>query len=213
MTNKNTIDDAPEGFISHLLDTVVDATGTTEENLRAVIDETWRRARTESSTDLQTAVESYLATDALLTKKIARVKTVISNTLHKRNLSAPERFVWATGRGECRVIGFYRNSSASYQSPRYVALSHNPSAAKLLPVNTKNDFIGIRVNSKEAFIPLSWLSLSDGDLSKMVRNEIRAQESKKRQEKLSELRKQKALVETNLNKLLKELEALESQKP
>lgn len=202
------------GFIEHVLQNVVSEDLSTEDNFRAVIEETWRRARLDGSSDLQVAAERYVEADVLLSKKVARVKTVIRNTLQKRNLKAPARFAWAAGYGEYNISTLYTNTALTYQSPRYLSHSLARLNGKTSEVQAHNDFISLRgkgTHTTEVIIPMRWLSLSDGDLSKMVRTEVRKEAAEVSKSRRDILLREKALVEKNLTKLLKELEEMEKK--
>lgn len=200
----------PEGFVAHILKETGSVSGDFEAQLRAVIAETWKRARQEESSTIQDAALRYIHADALLGKKVARVRQIIRNTINKRNLKTPARFQWVHGWNEYSIGGFYRNEAASYQNPRYKALDPLIAIGAVSGID-RNDFIkiisdGPRTNYE--FIPLSWLTLSDGELSKMVRNEVRHDESKNRAEKLKTLMHEKSLVEKNLLKLQRQIDEM-----
>lgn len=210
-TNPNT---PPAGFVSHVLKDVDPASEGFQAQLRAVITETWSRARQDDTADLQAAVFRYMEVEHLLERKLERVRMVIRNTINKRNLETPARFQWVHGWHSYAVSGFYRNMAASYQSPRYKPLFILRLAGMLDKID-RNDLIKIKPEmgrEDSAFIPFHWLSLSDGELSKMVRNEVRQEAAKKKSEKLKTLIKEKEMVAKNLRKLESQIAELSPQK-
>ena len=214
MTNDNKTLGAPAGFVDHVLEYVVSEDLSTEENFRAIIEETWTRAQQDKPGDLHSVVERYVDADVVLSEKVARIRNVIRNTLRKRNLEAPERFRWVMAWGEYKVQDIYHNEAESYQNPRNVSISGKRLNGINMGVDAVNDSIVISVGGarpERAIIPLRWLTLSDGDLSSMVRKEVRKEADKKRSERRALLLREKELVQKNLNKLLKELEEMEKK--
>lgn len=214
-TIENTPDTPPAGFVAHVLKEVDPASEDFNAQLRAVVAETWARARQEDATDLQAAALRSIESDYLLERKLERVRTIIRNTINKRNLETPARFQWVHGWHSYVVVGFYRNMAASYQSPRYKPLLTFRLAGALDKID-RNDVIKIKTETgreSSEFIPFHWLSLSDGELSKMVRNEVRHEAAKRKSEKLKTLLKEKELVEKNLRKLDAQIAEITPKKP
>lgn len=214
-TIDTTLTEPPAGFVNHILASLPLTSTDPDEQIRAIIKETWLRAQQGTPATVQSASERYVDADVLLARKVARVRNVIRNTINKRNLEVPLRFKWVIGWGEYTVSGIYRNEAQSYQTPRYVSISKKRLGGSQIAVDARNDFISIKgenPRSESVLIPLHWLSLSDGDLSKMVRTEVRREAEKNRSEKLRQLQKEKELIERNLHVVQRKLDEMTPKK-
>lgn len=213
-TTETTTTAPPAGFVAHILKEAGSVSAETEAQLRAAIAETWTRARQDDTLSVQEAALRYVEADELMVRKVARVRDVIRNTIHKRNLKTPARFQWVHAWSNYAIVGIYRNQATSYQSPSYVSLATLIKRGATVEVS-RNDFIKVRAEghrNDQSFIPLSWLNASDGELSKMVRNEVRSEETKEKADKLKSLEQEKALVEKNLRKIQTQLDEMKSKK-
>lgn len=193
----------PEKFVNHILKTVADPNADTE-NIRAIIEAVWIKTRTQiEPKSINDAVLDYVASSEALEVKVQRVRKVIANTMYKRNLPVPPEFSWASyGRGGVSVKGVYRKKTA-----------FGKELTKVKDTNSAPDnfFVVVEVNSifgkqTTANIPVQWFSFSDGEISKMVRNRVRAIARENENREIGELKKQRAAKERELQKLDAQLE-------
>lgn len=193
----------PEKFVNHILKTVADPNADTE-NIRAVIEAVWIKTRTQvEAKNVNDVVLDYVASSEALEAKVQRVRRVIANTLRKRNLPVPPEFSWASyGQGGVSVKGVYRKKTA-----------FGKELTKVKDTNSAPDnfFVVVELNSvfgkqPTANIPVQWFSFSDGELSKMVRNRVRAIARENENREIGELKKQRAAKERELQKLDSQLE-------
>ena len=203
MTSKNSITMPPEEFIDKLLYSDTDAI--------ALITAAWRAgAQSQRAKDTASMVADYATSAAALMKKIERVRTVIRNTINKHWVATPADFKWTNGREGFIIGGIQRNNGTSY-SQRWADITLDIANGKT--EFTDADVIVLRgagyYNSGLSVrFPAAWFRMSDGDLSKMVRKQIR--EAAKAQA----LADRQALVKmkTNLEKQLAKVTAqIESQ--
>ena len=193
----------PEKFVNHILATVANPKGDMD-NARAIVEAVWEKTQnTVVAKSANDVVLDYIAADEALLTKVNQVRSVISNTLHKRNLVAPPEFVWATyGGGGIYVRGIFRKKSVFHQEMNRVR-----------DTRSAPDNFSVKVEMRlalgkeiTAYIPVSWLSLSDGEISKMVRDRVRAIAQEGETRKIGELKAQKRKMEAELAKLNAQIE-------
>ena len=201
----------PEGFINHVLGSF-DGEPINSESLRTAMEATWERAHQKDKVSALEAAQLHVDMNALLNHKLERIRTIIRNTLTKRNLTVPAQFKWVFGYGDLTVNGIYRNTAPSYGTPNYISISARASNYKFAQVED-NDFISVRNSSfqTDTMIPLAWLKYSDGRLSSLVRATVRRIADENRGREKDRILKEKAMVEKNLAKLMQQLEQLDAK--
>lgn len=193
-----------EKFVQHILSTVADPKAD-KDNIRAVIEAVWEKTQTTPEKTSAVAVMDYVDAYADLYAKVERVRNVIRNTLRKRNLTTPDTFKWVEGptKMNLHIHGIYRKRTAFGKD--FTRVTDTSSA----PNNTYIQVRGYNLWTKDvvANIPFEWLSLSDGEISKMVRNEVRAIAAKKAREELGGLTAKKKELERQLKALQGQIDA------
>lgn len=196
-----------EKFVQHILSTVADPKADTD-NIRAVIEAVWEKTQEQSGSPKTSdaLVKEYLAGYKGLHSKVERLRDVIRNTLDKRQHEVPEMFKWAMGRRPLTPVihGVYRKRTAFGTELTRIT----DSEAVIRP----DDVIQLRGwatwdKGTVTNIPFFWLSLSDGEISKMVRSEVRRIASEKKRNELSNLNKKKKELERQLAALQTEIES------
>lgn len=207
MTNKNalTIAGPSEEFmdkfttVSMLLD-----------DPKAMIKAVWEAgAQSQHAKDTASLVASFASSNAALMRKIERVRKVIRNTIQKNWTATPDGFKWTIGTEGFIIAGVQRNNGTSY-SQRWADITNDL-------VDGKTEFAATDVillrgagyyNSGVAVkFSAAWFSMSDGDLAKMVRKQIKDAAKAKEQENRAMLVKQKASLEKQLAKLVAQIES------
>lgn len=201
----------PEKFIKHILTQVVSETASPEENYCAIIKQVWDQASKPGS-DIRDDITSYVTSLDAINAKIGRIRSVIRNTLSKRQLEAPAKFLWAT-RNAFTVVGVFKNEAASYASPRWVRLQV-ADLAELSRNKYSDPAIGVNSPSGTtmAMIPSSWLRLSDGEISKMVRREVERLADDTKASELRKLNDEKKALEKRLADVQNKMATVKAQK-
>lgn len=205
MTNKNTITGPSEEFIDKF---------TTIPMLlndpRGTIAAAWEAgAQSQHSKGTTALVGNFVSSNAALIRKIERVRKVLRNTINKNWVVTPENFKWTNGTEGFIIGGIHRNNGTSY-SQRWVDISTDIADGKT--EFTATDVIFLRgtgyYNSglSVKFSP-AWFSMSDGELAKMVRKQVKDAAKAKEQETRDQLAKQKASLEKQLADVLARIES------
>lgn len=203
MTNKNTV--PPEEFIDKWM-----SASALLDDPRAMIAAVWEAGaqsqRAKNNADL---VADFASSHAVLMRKIERVRKVIHNTINKHWTATPADFKWTGGNEGFIVAGVRRNIGTSY-SQRWIEIGDKIAAGEASFKST--DFISLRgagyYNSgQHVTFPAAWFSMSDGDLAKMVRVQVRDAAKAQEQANRELLVKRKASLEKELAKLVSQIES------
>lgn len=206
-------DAPPEKFVAHIIKTSALSPGESDSKIRSIIADTWLRARREEVADVKAAALRYIEVDDFLERKLEHARRVILNTITKRNLVTPKRFQWVHGWHSYIISGFYRNVADDHESPRFKPLMVLRLAG-MLETFPGEDFVKVYAEGRPnyEFIPLNWLELSEGELSKMVRDEVRNDADKNHMEKLKALRSEKEIAEKKVRSLQTQIDELTPKK-
>lgn len=204
MTNKNT---APsEKFIEKFLS----ASALLDDDPRAMIAAAWEAgAQSQRGKDTASLVADFASSNAALMRKIERVRKVIRNTINKHWVATPADFKWTNGNEGFIIGGVQRNNGTAY-SQRWVDIAQDIAKGKTELAPT--DVIVLRgaghYNSglSVRFSP-AWFSMSDGDLAKMVRKQVKEAAKAQEQANRDLLLKRKASLEKELAKLVAQMES------
>lgn len=203
MTNKNML--PPEEFIDKWM-----SASALLDDPRAMIAAVWEAgAQSQRAKDNAELVENFATSHAALMRKIERVRTVLRNTINKNWVATPADFKWTNGNEGFIIAGIRRNIGTSY-SQRWIEIGDKIAVGEASFKST--DFISLRgtgyYNSGlSVTFPAAWFSMSDGDLAKMVRVQVREAAKAQEQANRELLVKRKSSLEKELAKLVAQIES------
>jgi hypothetical protein len=203
MTNKNMV--PPEELIEKW-----SSASALLNDPRAMMTAIWQAgAQSQRAKDNADLVANFASSHAALMRKIERVRKVIRNTINKNWVATPADFKWTNGNEGFIIAGIRRNIGTSY-SQRWIEIGDKIAAGEASFKST--DFISLRgsgyYNSgQHVTFPAAWFSMSDGDLSKMVRVQVRDAAKAQEQANRDLLVKRKASLEKELAKLVSQIES------
>ena len=201
----NTITGPSEEFIEKFLSVSALLT-----DPRAMITAVWEAgAQSQHAKNTPALVENFASSNAALLRKVERVRKVIRNTVNKHWIATPAGLKWTNGEEGFIVAGVSRNLGTE-RSQRWVDIADKIAAGETEFEAT--DFIVLRgagyYNSGLSVkFPAIWFSMSDGDLSKMVREHVKEAAKAQEQANRDALLKRKASLEKEMAKLLAEIES------
>ena len=152
---------------------------------------------------------NFASSNAALMRKIERVRKVLRNTINKNWIATPVDFIWTKGNEGFIIGGIQRNSGTSY-SQRWVDITADIAEGKTEFATT--DVIVLRgagyYNSglSVRFSP-AWFSMSDGELAKMVRKQVKDAAKAQEQANRDALATRKTTLEKELAKVLAQIES------
>lgn len=207
MTNKNNITitaPSPE-FIDKW-----SSTSALLDDPTAMITAVWEAgAQSQHPKGTAALVGNFASSNAALMRKIERVRKVLRNTINKSWVATPVDFTWTNGNEGFIIGGIQRNNGTAY-SQRWGDITTDIAEGKTEFATT--DVIVLRgagyYNSglSVRFSP-AWFSMSDGELAKMVRKQVKDAAKAKEQENRAQLAKQKASLEKQLADVLARIES------
>lgn len=177
---------------------------------RAMINAVWEAgAQSQHAKGTAALVGNFASSTTVLMRKIERVREVLRNTINKNWVATPVDFKWTNGNEGFIIGGIQRNYGTAY-SQRWIDITSNLAEGKTELTTT--DVIALRgagyYNSglSVMFSP-AWFSMSDGDLAKMVRKQVKDAAKAQEQANRAQLVKQKASLEKQLADVLARIES------
>lgn len=154
-------------------------------------------------------VGNFASSNTTLMRKIERVRTVLRNTINKNWIATPADFKWTNGNKGFIIGGIQRNNGTSY-SQRWRDITKDIAEGKTEFATT--DVIVLRgagyYNSGLSVrFPPAWLSMSDGELAKMVRKQVKDAAKAQEQANRDALATRKTNLEKELAKVLAQIDA------
>lgn len=201
----NTITGPSEEFIEKFLDV-----NTLLTDPRAMIAAVWEAgAQSQHAKGTAALVGNFASSNAALIRKVERVRKVLRNTIHKNFTASPAEYKWVNGNEGFIIGGIERNNGTSY-SQRWADITEEIASGKTEFSDT--DVIVLRgagyYNSGLSVrFPAGWFTMSDGDLSKMVREQVKEAAQAQKQADRKALLDRKSHLEKELAKVLANIES------
>lgn len=177
---------------------------------RAIIAAAWEAgAQSQRAKDTVALVGNYASSGDALMRKIERVRNVLRNTINKHYVATPAGFKWANGHEGFIIGGIQRNNGTSY-SQRWADITLDIAAGKTEFTDT--DVIVLRgaghYNSGLSVrFPAAWFRMSDGDLAKMVRGQVKDAAKAQKEADLKALMERTEYLKKELAKAFAQIES------